>query len=97
MVRLSACLSSPAFATMQTGKPAVPLRTLILLLVHIALLLPRVTVGVSPIVVRGRHLVDSVTQRRFFVKGSGYDYVSTSALRTAMNATMDDCRLTLCS
>ena len=38
-----------------------------------------VDASVAPIVVRGRHLVDSVTQQRFFVKGSGYDYVSGSS------------------
>lgn len=48
----------------------------------------------SPVVVRGRHLIDSVTQRRFFVKGSGYDYVSNSLTHSQLrlNSTPHCCR-----
>ena len=65
---------------MQGRGIAVALPALVVLSLYLSLLLPCATATVSPIVVRGRHLVDSVTQRRFFVKGSGYDYVRKTAV-----------------
>ena len=64
--------------------------TLLLAVLLLTVCSPPVCKSVSPIVVRGKHLVDSGSGRRFMVQGVGYDYdVSNENIanwRPAINA-----------